>query len=72
MIKCQTEFRRACNSQSIHDGATVWIFKDFLSGLLVAAIKARLTLSSKDANKHAGQNHIVRGDHESPLKALPH
>lgn len=41
-----TEFSRARDSSQIYDGTAVWLFRDFLSGLVPGAVKMRLTLSS--------------------------
>lgn len=34
----------------IQESATVWLFREFMNGLLHAAINARIILSSNDAN----------------------
>lgn len=45
-----TEFRRMFDSSRIREEAAVGLFRDFMSGPTLAAIKVRLTLSSNDAN----------------------
>lgn len=47
-----TEFNGACNLPRIDEWAAIGLFKDFTADPAPAAIKARLKLSNKDANKH--------------------
>lgn len=54
VIHVLTEFKRACDSSGIYDGGAVWLFKRFINGPALAAIKARLPLSSNDAKRHKG------------------
>lgn len=51
-IKFLTEVKQACNSSRIHEGVTVWVFWELMSGPTLAAIIAPLTLLSGDVYKH--------------------
>lgn len=51
VINLWTEFKGAWDSLQIHDEAAAWPFTEFMSDPRLAAIRARLTLSSNDPNK---------------------
>lgn len=46
--------KRAYVSSRLHDGATVIFFREFMKGLALASIEARLTLLSNDAHRYKG------------------
>lgn len=49
-----SEFKWACNSSRNHEGATVWLLREFINGIALAANKARLPLSLNDKNRQKG------------------
>lgn len=51
VISFMTEFERAPDLYRMHKGATVWLFREFMSSSALATIKGRLTVSSNDSNK---------------------
>lgn len=54
VINFLTEFRRACDSSRIHKFAAVRLFRESINGIVLAAIKAQLMLSSNAASRHEG------------------
>lgn len=54
VINFLAEFKRVSHSLYIHEGAAVWIFRDFLVGLVLAVIRACLILSLNDVNMRKG------------------
>lgn len=54
IINFLADFKRACVSSQIQEGAAVWLFRQFLNPPAGATIKARLNLSSTDENRHEG------------------
>lgn len=54
VINYLTELKRVYSSSQNHKGTTVLIFRDFMTSPALTAVKARLDLSSNDANKREG------------------
>lgn len=48
------EFKIAGNTSIILESGAVYLFRDYMTGLALAATKALLTLFSNDAKKHQG------------------
>lgn len=68
VVNVLTEFKRACESSRIHENTDIWLFQEFLNAPALPAIKAQLTLSSNNANRHertittyaVAVNHLLR------------
>lgn len=46
MIAFLQDFEAACDACNIHDGAKMWLFKNYVTGSVDAIIKARVVLST--------------------------
>lgn len=52
VIYALPEFKRARDSLRTQAGVTVWLFREFMNGLALPAVKLQLTVLSNDANRH--------------------
>lgn len=52
VINILTDFKQACDSSYIHEGAIDWLYWDFMNGSALTSIKEQLTRSWNDDNRH--------------------
>lgn len=48
------EFKQACHLSRIHEGATLWLFGNFMAGPALASFKTLLILFSNDVYTQQG------------------
>lgn len=68
VIDFLAERNRAPDPSRIHEGATVWLFREFMSGFRPCRYQGWLSLTGNDANRHESTitrydrvvNHLIR------------